>query len=1484
MCRSLFTLALCFLITSQAVGQVIPNCRDINASVDEEGMINFTIRDLVTNVDQGIDTATLELLDQLENRVFGPVRVAVDSVLSISACPYLERDLKAFISNDLGACWSQLTVKKVLGPTIQGRSFDVYCFDTLVDQPLDNGPQIVHSCTVNPITPKHVADWIQQYECDPGVQDTIKVILREWEAYDKDGLRGIGFDTIVVFRLPEITPFNIYCQTRDTVFCGDVDDLLLPFITIPSQPGNVMSTCDTVPLVEVLEDPETGELVFTSLLLDELCEVSTKVEAEPFFLDCHVEYKVDLIFKMQCYGQPQTQCIVSPPAGTLPNAAENIAEGYWECSFWLINLDTLPPDLHCKKPVLFTGPFDGKRWSMNVQGDGWIDTTWLPYQIILAGNDDGQDSLSTDYCIMPANDTVISFAWEYRSLNAGAAYDPFGYTLNGVFYPLTDGDLAGDVGPVNQTGYKIVELRAGDQFCFRQFSDDGMLGRAFTTIKPLTIVSTSPDQCEAHSYIPEVIVKDDWSGVKLVKANVEGGGTYILTYNSKEECYQSHERIKLPHRVDPYKIYFEAQDSCHNTYVDTCYILVKDRIRPTAVVDKGLTVSLSDKKVWVNAEDFDEGSFDNCEVNLLLARRADWYESCIDLCDSIDYICINEHEDTLWRAFLNPDKNLEPVEAHYAEQLWAWKENDWPCTNIIYNAWIYDLVKQATLHCRDHPYELAHDYVAQFLNSCLSDLTEQFLPVPLHPDPYREEEDPNDFKFDQRLIDIYEQLGGGWTDAVPFDCSDACGQVTVEILVMDYWCNWSIAWTPVWVEDKTPAQVVQDVQDAEITCKIYKEERYDVQGYTDLLSVESIIELAKTGDSTAFTALDEIFGGYQKVWKGPYGEYLDSSGNEVETEIPFLDSSCFCRIDSIIPYRHFDEHLGYFWLNDTTYECGYDPVYDTLQQGLVLANCSEYVYCDQEVWCEIDHCGEGYIYRKFKIWQSCPPEFYSSDYIPDSIKQQHIPDTITRRQRIRVYNECSLEKEMFEVPQDVELEACGIIYDQSGNKNVAGAAHPDYTGWLRYRFDDDCRLIGIDYNDKVFRIVGGDGFCYKIIRTWYYMDWCEGEPADPFWWKSNTLEIDSCKQTIFLRDTTPPECTITGPVEDGGQLEVGTCSYDFVATVSFSDTCGIKEVYYQLLDVSDSNDIVTVVKEDGLRPNEDNVLIIALNDLAPSSYKLKVVATDECNNEGECLYFFDIIPVKKPTPICITHLTGKLNPIDRDQNGLADTAMVTFWAAEFDQSSLPACQDTAVTFRLDLVDGIGDDTWEDDGDSLELGCPHLGTNMIRMWVISLPSMTVDFCDVLASIQSDFDGCNERSTEPPNIEIVEKEAGVVIDRPVKKQFDEKFPDIGDIIGKFPAGPRGADILTPSAEQSWVSQNYPNPFHVETQIDVGLSVDGDLQLVIFDLHGQVVYHETRQVERGIHSFSVSSARLPGAGIYYYHVRTGDKVYNGKMLFIH
>ena len=930
-----------------------------------------------------------------------------------------------------------------------------------------------------------------------------------------------------------------------------------------------------------------------------------------------------------------------------------------------------------------------------------------------------------------------------------------------------------------------------------------------TCLAPVIIVPTTTHECAGHTYIPPLCVYDDWSGVKQVKARIEGIGAWVLDgteevcdelntaedyicdpdYNVNGYCYESHHQVKLPKKEGPYTVLYEIYDYCHNIDTVYAYLLVKDRTKPVAVADKGVTVSLSSKKVWVHAETFDEGSWDNCGVNMLLARRSDWYDFCIDLCDSVQKCCSGPHGDTLYAAVLETDKHIDEVEAHYAKTL------DWlcydgvPCGNILYNAWQYDLMKYATLKCIDHPYEVDGQYFRHLFEQCYEDYL-YYGCISTTSQPYVgygttmydiDPGTPIEYCFDRwkyvdpffapgctgpgtshqngggylvgsniagcgllpsekAVIDMYEQIGGGWSESVPFDCTDACGPVTVEILVMDYWCNWSKAWTDVWVEDKTPVTVAKDVVDGEIYCATYKTNRYDYPGEEHPVSLEWIVEQAKGGEQDAYDALDEILGGYCKAWVDPYGNYVDADGEEIECDIIYDDSTCECK-DTIIKMRVYDEHLGYLWVDSLVTECYYDAKPKTFRKGIVAVNCAENVQCSQDVWCDFDHCGQGYIYRKFKIWQGCPPQ--------DGYGGNHIPDTIYRHQKIYVGNECYLRKEMFDVPYDTEVYSCGIEYDEDGSGNVSGVADPEYTGYPEYKFDDDCRIVGIAYQDKVFKIVGGDAACYKILRTWYFADWCTqgGYALEENWFTKDQYVDDYCVQKIIVIDTMPPVCTITGPEEDGSTISAAGCEYDFNATVDVTDACGVITYYWELKDISkDPHELVAYGDGDLNSETEDN-FDISVEGLGDGDYKLKARVTDDCQNESYCEYNFTLETGKKPTPICITSLTVELTPWDLDNDGEADTAAATIWANEFDQSSQAPCgyEDEELDFRIEFMGDDGDSLDLDvDADTLAVGCEHAGTQMVRLWVIS-PTGSYDYCDVLLIVQTNMGGCGDISS-------------------------------------------------------------------------------------------------------------------------------------------
>ncbi len=1145
----LFSFMISMCLTVGAFAQPGPTCTDLNIPIGQDDSSTIVVGNHVPNA-----ALAAPLTITLKNPYGGVIDVVEGAneltEIRIAACAYIGRTLKMEVRNATGPCWSNITFKQGNAPVIMGRSTTVFCNDPLVFGGHINGtpPPAMIPCGPDGVG-SFVADWVDPRDCVLG-EDTAKIIYREYEAFGKDGARGSGFDTIVVYRLPQITPDNTFCQERDTTYCGALLGSRFGPYMLAENPTTGM--CDTVYFLD--SDGSAAEF-------DAKCGLSVAVKVDKFDNDCESLAKYTVLLKQTCYGTPSANCVITP-TGNLTV----VSDGYYECIFWHVDLDTFPPVVTCE-----------------------MDTVTVP---------------------------------------------------------------------------------------------------------------TGAHDCAAHTTIPPVSATDSCHDIKLVKAIIEGLGTFPMT--KEGDLWVSSSTVKLPHYEGAVPVIYEAFDECHNVGRDTCYVIVKDRTKPVAVCDKGINVSLTGKKVWVNAETFDEGSWDNCAVNFLLARRSDWQTACIDLCDTVRAVTYGPHGDTLWTPELSTDKLADPVEAHYKKTIDWLSFDGQECANVLVQAWRYGLMEYATTQCKG---------VDQF---AFESLVEGVL-------------DPS-VPFDQAA-----QIGGGWSDQVPFSCADACGAVQVEILVMDYWCNWSKCWTDVWVEDKTPVSIGKDVSDVDIYCGSYRADRYGLGGLP--ASLEEIVAAAEAGSAEAFDSLDAILGGYKKAWLDNSGNYVDGAGNLIDCDITFSDDSCFCE-DAPGTKLVYDDHLGWVEVDTVGRVCNTVPIEQTLNHGIVVVNCEENVQCEQDIWTSFDHCGQGVIYRKFKIWQGCP-----------SSQSGHVPDTITRLQRIWVGNECELDLGMFTMPEDAEIESCGIEYDPDGSGNVSGLADPEQLGSPTYDLDDDCRLVGIGYYDKVFRIVGGDAGCFKILRTWCFADWCQIEkPVTDNWLVDPSYEGIVLKhvQKIILTDTVPPTITIA-PLPGGDEVSAGGCAYDFATTVDVSDACGVLEYRWYVLD-ADGDPVAD--GSGSLDLAGGSTFDVEANNLGTGSYTVRAVVVDACQNEGVATYEFVVTTEKKPSVICITSITAELTPMDTDNDGLIDTGMAVVWAAEYQNgSSEPACDDDSLAFYIELLDGVDDDTLDpEDADSLAIGCDLLpGPQTVRIWVKSFPSGTVDFCDVLLVLQDNMNGCGDVSS-------------------------------------------------------------------------------------------------------------------------------------------
>ena len=552
------------VIDASATSQL--NCQNLNLSVGVADLVRFRLDELVPGANcTELHKVTIE--SPSGAIIFQANNLIRSSLIFFIACDYVGQQLKATVTNQAGSsCWGYLTIKQENGPVLTGRSFDLWCYDdrliNLDSYHVDFGYPAASIPCKGMVQPDFVADWVQPYDCVPEIQDTAKIIYREYEVFSKSGKRASVFDTIVVYRIPKLHFESFFCPGNYELFCSDTSGFISPSIIF----GNGVLT-GSVDLIEASFDEE-GKLEFLPAALDPKCGLQVHLDYWKYGEStCQQEYKMAIELKQTCSGTLSNLIVsVVSPNMFMPLDADST---YWRCEFWLTDRDTTPP-----------------RFAPKV---------------------------------------------------------------------------------------------------FNEFScitvDTGLIGGSdlgfFDIFQP--VVFTNEHDCEGYGYLPPLCVFEDWSGVKFAKATVEGGSSYVLENDGEKcylldfgddgelvtledlaalagaelgeilndtifelldsagllnqgFCYRSHEKVKFAKSDNPTRIFYEVYDSCHLIGRDTAYIHVKDNTRPQAVSDKGVTVSISDKKVWVDAETFDEGSWDNCGVNFILARRSDWTEACVDLC------------------------------------------------------------------------------------------------------------------------------------------------------------------------------------------------------------------------------------------------------------------------------------------------------------------------------------------------------------------------------------------------------------------------------------------------------------------------------------------------------------------------------------------------------------------------------------------------------------------------------------------------------------------------------------------------------------------------------------------------------------------------------------------------------------------------------------------------------------------------------------
>ncbi|HJW27702.1 MAG TPA: hypothetical protein VJ508_00455, partial [Saprospiraceae bacterium] len=280
-------------------------------------------------------------------------------------------------------------------------------------------------------------------------------------------------------------------------------------------------------------------------------------------------------------------------------------------------------------------------------------------------------------------------------------------------------------------------------------------------------------------------------------------------------------------------------------------------------------------------------------------------------------------------------------------------------------------------------------------------------------------------------------------------------------------------------------------------------------------------------------------------------------------------------------------------------------------------------------------------------------------------------------------------------------------------------------------FDDACSLIGVTYEDTRFDFV--DGACFKILREWKVIDWCQynSQTGYGLWTYIQVIKVHDKDGPTFVDCPSPVTLCVADPgvsLPDNNQAFLGeedpkssSCSVHLNLHKIVHETCSdivnydVKfypfngDEYWVLkptttVSVDENNDA-----DLSFDTRQNSVQSIRLNGIPYNSpycgdyHRILWSAEDGCGNWSTCEYLLRLEDCKQPSPVCINGLSTVVMPIG---------GQVTIWAKDFNASSFDDC-----TAEADLLYSFSGDSYQPSYTYTCDNVPAFGVELsVQIWV------------------------------------------------------------------------------------------------------------------------------------------------------------------------
>lgn len=264
----------------------------------------------------------------------------------------------------------------------------------------------------------------------------------------------------------------------------------------------------------------------------------------------------------------------------------------------------------------------------------------------------------------------------------------------------------------------------------------------------------------------------------------------------------------------------------------------------------------------------------------------------------------------------------------------------------------------------------------------------------------------------------------------------------------------------------------------------------------------------------------------------------------------------------------------------------------------------------------------------------------------------------------------------------------------------------------------DCGMAAATHSDQVFTFV--TGACYKILRTWTVIDWCEmqrlGQNYVPY----------TFQQVIKVNNTVPPFFVGTVEPIDTFFTAEGNCVDGIVnLSVTGRDLCTPDNRLRWAYKVDLFNDGSIQITNTGL----GHIASIINASYPVGLHKVTWSFEDACGNVASIDQLVLVRNNDKPQAVCLDAISVGIIPWDLDGDGEGDIEKACIVASSLNASSSSLCctEPLRYSFSADVNDTIRC-----------FDCFDVGLmNVVEMWVHDCNGRT-DFCEVVIEVQDNND--------------------------------------------------------------------------------------------------------------------------------------------------